>query len=76
MIFCNFWGTTRLNFGTTSVQRFLAYLLLYIMMVILETLQIIIPIIDGTSKGASINLLKNTEKNKELQNITSFVCCI
>ena len=33
-------------------------------------------IIDGTSKGASMNLLRNDGKKKELQNITSFVCCI
>ena len=24
MTFCNVWGTVRLNFGTTSIQKFLA----------------------------------------------------
>ena len=27
MVCCNVWGTTRLNFGTTSMQYFLAGLL-------------------------------------------------
>ena len=27
MVCCNVWGTTRLNFGTTSMQYFLADLL-------------------------------------------------